>query len=123
LTAAAPGGDNRYVIETPRCRTFRAALSAALVLVVVGLGALIPLLDAGRDPGRLAVAEAPAPDGAYDHDHRVCLQFGSAAWFPTDQDGLRLVIPIRDVALAPANTAGPDAPSRSSHRSRAPPTA
>lgn len=105
----------------PASRTARARIAAITVAVLTALSVAVPLLDRGRDPGTLALAEPGTPLGQVDHDHAVCLLHGAAVWSPaagTDLPSERLV------AEADTRADTDDRSGRSSrflHYSRAPP--
>ena len=101
--------------------SLKASIAAAMAVVMLALGLGVPLLDLGRDPTRLVVADVEAPVGSVDHDHRLCAMFAAAPGSPASpaQPPSAAVAPDSGLPTPAAPCTSPA--DDSSHRSRAPP--
>jgi hypothetical protein len=102
----------------------RRSLSAAIVLLTLGLSVAVPVMERGTLVGETAVESHHDPSRcAHAHDHRVCTQVGANLSLASAKTGHRLPhLLVRATAPAAAETT----PSRSTREGpppRAPPLA
>ena len=107
---------------SPSSRPGRATVAAVTAALITALSVMVPLLDSGRVPGPVAIAETGAAGTGYvDHHHGVCLQHSAGAWTQTPGAELPSERFLRehDTPRATRHCSGYNA--RSLHFSRAPP--
>lgn len=105
-------------------RIYRALVSVTLAVLLTAGWVGTPLLDLGRDPGRLAVSsESTASYGAIEHDHGVCLQYGATAWSLSAAASVPEECVVREATVPGKEGIHADGHSGSHHQPRAPPVA
>lgn len=101
----------------------RALVALATAAILVALSAGVPLLDAGGVPGwGRGSHEGPAP-GQVDHDHTLCLQHGATAWSPAPATSTPWASSVVEHAVPTGVRLHSEIVLRSTHHSRAPPSA
>lgn len=106
----------------PLSRPGRAIVAAVTAVLITALSVMVPLLDSGRVPGPVAIAESGAAGAGYvDHHHGVCLQHSAGAWTQTPGAELPSERFLHGQDAPRATTHCPGHTARSLHFSRAPP--